>query len=305
MSAAQLDGEIQISWWGRKIRESLLFATINGIIHNPQGAIAIVGLLLLIVGAVGAPVIAQHDPIAQDAAGRFLSPSVEHWFGTDELRRDLFARTLFGLRASFAVSLISVAIGTGIGVTIGFLAGFIGGWTETAAMRLVDALLAFPGLLAALAILTILGPGVRNIGIAIAFFTIPAFARLSRAQMLAEKNKDYVLASQSMGGQSATPHLPPHRHQRLPAPAHADGVADGGGGAHHRRPQLPGVGRQPPHAVAGRPPQHQPAVPARGLVVRRLPGVGVRPPPLLPEPALGRDQRSFQPLHEATMTAIT
>ena len=157
------------------------------------------GLLLLVVGAVGASVIAQHDPIAQDAAGRFLSPSTEHWFGTDELRRDLFARTLFGLRTSFAVSLISVAIGTGIGVTIGFLAGFIGGWAETAAMRFVDALLAFPGLLAALAILTILGPGVRNIGIAIAFFTIPAFARLSRAQMLAEKNKDYVLASQALG----------------------------------------------------------------------------------------------------------
>ncbi len=199
MSAADQGIELQLSWWGRKTRESLLFATINGIIHNPQGAIAIVGLLLLVVGAVGASVIAQHDPIAQDAAGRFLSPSTEHWFGTDELRRDLFARTLFGLRTSFAVSLISVAIGTGIGVTIGFLAGFIGGWAETAAMRFVDALLAFPGLLAALAILTILGPGVRNIGIAIAFFTIPAFARLSRAQMLAEKNKDYVLASQALG----------------------------------------------------------------------------------------------------------
>ncbi len=199
MSAADQGIELQLSWWGRKTRESLLFATINGIIHNPQGAIAIVGLLLLVVGAVGASVIAQHDPIAQDAAGRFLSPSTEHWFGTDELRRDLFARTLFGLRTSFAVSLISVAIGTGIGVTIGFLAGFIGGWAETAAMRFIDALLAFPGLLAALAILTILGPGVRNIGIAIAFFTIPAFARLSRAQMLAEKNKDYVLASQALG----------------------------------------------------------------------------------------------------------
>ena len=199
MSVVQGEVELQLSWWGRKTRESLLFSTINGIIHNPQGAIAIVGLLLLVVGAVGAPLIALHDPIAQDASGRFLSPSTEHWFGTDELRRDLFARTLFGLRTSFAVSLISVAIGTGVGVTIGFLAGFIGGWTETAAMRLVDALLAFPGLLAALAILTILGPGVRNIGIAIAFFTIPAFARLSRAQMLAEKNKDYVLASQALG----------------------------------------------------------------------------------------------------------
>lgn len=199
MSAAGLGTEIQLSWWQRKTRESLLFATLNGIMRNPQGAIALAGLLLLVIGAAGAPVIAQHDPIVQDAAGRFLSPSWEHPFGTDELRRDLFARTLFGLRASLAVSVIAVAIGTVVGVTIGFLAGFLGGWAEAAAMRLVDALLAFPGLLAALAILTILGPGVRNIGIAIAFFTIPAFGRLARAQMLAEKNKDYVLASQSMG----------------------------------------------------------------------------------------------------------
>ncbi len=214
MSAAEQGIELHLSWWGRKTRESLLFSTINGIIHNPQGAIAIVGLVLLVVGAVGAPVIAQHDPIAQDTAGRFLSPSTENWFGTDELRRDLFARTLYGLRASLAVSLISVAIGTGIGVTIGFLAGFLGGFAETAAMRLVDALLAFPGLLAALAILTILGPGIRNIGIAIAFFTIPAFARLARAQMLAEKNKDYVLASQSVG---ASPQRIIFRHIALNA----------------------------------------------------------------------------------------
>lgn len=199
MSAAQMDAELQLSWWGRKTRESLFFATINGIVRNPQGMVAIFGLVLLVVGAVGAPGIAQHDPIAQDAAGRFLSPSTENWFGTDELRRDLFSRTLFGLRASLAVSLISVAVGTAIGVTIGFLAGFIGGILEAAAMRLVDALLAFPGLIAALAILNILGPGVRSIGIAIAFFTIPAFARLARAQMLAEKNKDYVLASQALG----------------------------------------------------------------------------------------------------------
>jgi len=199
MSVATLDAEVQLSWWGRKTRESLLFATVNGIVRNPQGLVALLGLVLLVVGAVGAPVIAQHDPIAQDAAGRFLSPSTENWFGTDELRRDLFSRTLFGLRASLAVSLISVAVGTSIGVTIGFLAGFIGGILEAAAMRLVDALLAFPGLIAALAILNILGPGVRSIGIAIAFFTIPAFARLARAQMLAEKNKDYVLASQALG----------------------------------------------------------------------------------------------------------
>ncbi len=199
MSALPVTQEVQRSWWGRKTRESLFFATVDGILRNPQGAIALVGLALLVIGAVAAPLIAQHDPILQDASGRFLAPSAEHWFGTDELRRDLFARTLFGLRASFAVSVIGVAIGTVVGVTIGFLAGFLGGWAEIAAMRLIDALLAFPGLLAALAILTILGPGVRNIGIAIAFFTIPAFGRLARAQMIAERNKDYVLASRTLG----------------------------------------------------------------------------------------------------------
>ncbi|MCY3881727.1 MAG: ABC transporter permease [Dehalococcoidia bacterium] len=209
MSAVTLDAELELSWWGRKTRESLLFSTINGIIRNPQGMVAIIGLVLLVVGAVGAPVIAQYDPVDQGAAGRFLAPSTDHWFGTDELRRDLFSRTLFGLRASLAVSLISVAVGTSIGVTIGFLAGFIGGLLEAAAMRLVDALLAFPGLIAALAILNILGPGVRSIGIAIAFFTIPAFARLARAQMLAEKNKDYVLASQALG---ASPQRVVFRH---------------------------------------------------------------------------------------------
>lgn len=209
MSAVTLDAELELSWWGRKTRESLLFSTINGIIRNPQGMVAIAGLILLVVGAVGAPVIAQYEPTDDKTEGRFLSPSTEHWFGTDELRRDLFSRTLYGLRASLAVSLISVAVGTAIGVTIGFLAGFIGGLFEAAAMRLIDALLAFPGLIAALAILNILGPGVRSIGIAIAFFTIPAFARLARAQMLAEKNKDYVLASQALG---ASPQRVVFRH---------------------------------------------------------------------------------------------
>ncbi len=198
-----------LSWRERKVRESLLFATLDGIIRNPQGFIALVGLLLLIVGGVGAPLIAQHDPIAQEAAGRFLSPSWDHPFGTDELRRDLFARTLYGLRASFAVSMIGVVVGTVVGVTLGFLAGYVGGLVETGAMRLVDALLAFPGLLAALGILTILGPGVENIGIAIAFFTIPAFARLSRAQMISEKNKEYVLASRAVG---ASPQRMVFRH---------------------------------------------------------------------------------------------
>jgi peptide/nickel transport system permease protein len=183
----------------RLARESMLAMTLDRLLRNPQGVIAIAGLSLLLIGAVGADLIAWHDPIAQDAKARFLSPSLDHPFGTDELRRDLFARTLFGLRTSLIVSLGAVTAGSAIGISVGFLTGYAGGIVETVAMRAVDALLAFPGLLKALAIITILGPSVRNVAIAIAIFNIPAFARLSRAQMLAEKHRDYVQAAQALG----------------------------------------------------------------------------------------------------------
>jgi peptide/nickel transport system permease protein len=182
-----------------RVRESMLLSALVRLLRNPQGVIALGGLLLLVGAAVFAGQISRYDPIAQDAARRFLPPSAEHPFGTDELRRDLFSRTLFGLRTSLAISIIAVSAGAALGISFGFIAGYAGGLTETTAMRVVDALLAFPGLLAALAIVTILGPGVRNIGIAIAVFNIPAFTRLARAQMLSEKNKDYVKASQSIG----------------------------------------------------------------------------------------------------------
>lgn len=183
----------------RFVRESSLLMTLARVIRNPQGAVALTGLLVLSFAGVGAGLIAGHDPTAQDAAARFLSPSLDHPFGTDELRRDMFARTLFGLRTSLTISVIAVGTGSAVGTVVGFLSGYAGGWVETAAMRSVDALLAFPGLLTALAILTILGPGVRSIAIAIAIFAVPAFARLARAQMLAEKNKEYVQAAKALG----------------------------------------------------------------------------------------------------------
>jgi peptide/nickel transport system permease protein len=188
-------------WRRRKIQESMLVGTIDRILRNPQGMIAVSGLLLLAVMALGAGAIAQYGPTDQSypGAARFLAPSLDHPFGTDELRRDLFARTLYGLRSSLVIAIGAVGIGSTIGISSGFIAGYAGGWTERIVMRVVDALLAFPGLLAALAILTILGPSTRNVGIAIAFFNIPAFCRLSRAQMLGEKNKDYVHASQALG----------------------------------------------------------------------------------------------------------
>ena len=173
--------------------------TLRRLLRNPQGAIAVGGLLIIAVAAIGAPVIAWHDPIAQDASARLLSPSWDHPFGTDELRRDLFARNLHGLKTALVLSFLAVMTGAVIGTMTGFTVGYVRGWADAAVMRLVDALLAFPGLLIAFATLTVLGEGLENIGIAIAVFVFPGFTRLSRAQMLGERNKDYVLAAQVLG----------------------------------------------------------------------------------------------------------
>jgi peptide/nickel transport system permease protein len=183
----------------RIVRESMFWGSIDRLLRNPQGLIGLAILTVLVGAAIFAPLLTWHEPNAQDAAGRFLAPSWEHPFGTDELRRDLYSRTLFGLRVSLALSMTSVAIGATLGIVLGFISGYAGGWVDAFIMRLVDTLLAFPGLLSALAIVTILGPSIRNVAIAIAFFSVPSFARLSRAQMLGERNKDYVASAHALG----------------------------------------------------------------------------------------------------------
>jgi len=192
-------GQEEIPGPRARAAQSMWADTLRRLIRNPQGAVAVAGLLIIFVAAVGAPLIAWHDPITQDASARLLSPSWNHPFGTDELRRDLFSRNLHGLRTALVLSILAVLTGAAIGTMVGFTVGYVRGWADSVAMRLVDAMLAFPGLLFAFAALTILGEGLENIGIAIAVFNIPGFTRLSRAQMLGERNKDYVLAAQVVG----------------------------------------------------------------------------------------------------------
>lgn len=184
-----------------RVRESMVLTTLDRLLRNPQGIIGLAGVLLLVVVALAAPLVTRYGPIDQSypGAARFLEPSWDHPFGTDHVRRDVFSRTIFGLRTSLAVSLFAVSVGAAAGIALGFVAGYAGGIWEALVMRTIDALLAFPGLLAALAIVTILGPGPRNVGLAIVFFSIPAFARLARGQMLREKSRDYVKASQALG----------------------------------------------------------------------------------------------------------
>lgn len=153
------------------------------------------------------------DPTAQDAPARLLPPSWHHPFGTDELRRDLLARTATGLRTSLSASLLSVPAGALFGTLLGLAVGYARGWANRIVMRLLDAWFAFPGVLAAFAIVAVLGPGMLSIGVALALFSFPVFARVARAQTMAERNREYVLAARSTGAGPArilTRHILPN-----------------------------------------------------------------------------------------------
>ena len=126
-------------------------------------------------------------------------PSAQHWFGTDELGRDVLTRILFGARISIAVGLISVVIALAIGVPLGILSAYYGGGVDSAIMRTMDALAAFPAILLALAILSVLGPNVRNAMIAIGVVYLPAFARLTRSSVLTVQENEYVEAATACG----------------------------------------------------------------------------------------------------------
>lgn len=166
--------------------------------RNIGAVVGTVVLLLWILAAIFAPYVAPFDPIQIDMAGR-VPPSVEHPFGTDRLGRDLLSRVIFGARISLALGVISVAIGLIGGTLLGLLAGYYGGSIESAIMRFVDALLAFPGILLALVVIAVLGPGLMNVMIAVGISTIPEYARLARGKVLSVKEMPYIEAIRGLG----------------------------------------------------------------------------------------------------------
>lgn len=167
--------------------------------RSTTGMIGAVVMLLLICIALAAPVVAPYSPYTQDFGAAMQPPSREHWFGTDDVGRDILSRIIHGARISLRVGLISVAIGGGIGVLLGTIAGFYGRWVDNVIMRMIDVLLAFPGLLLALAVVAVLGPGLFNIMIAVGIGGIPTYARMSRSTTLTIRERDYVLAARSIG----------------------------------------------------------------------------------------------------------
>lgn len=168
-----------------------------------QQPLATAGIFLLcafLFIALFAPWLAPHDPAQIDLRARLLSPSSTHWFGTDELGRDILSRTLYGARVSLTVAVSVVAISLAIGLTLGCLSGFFGGITDTVVnIYVTNAFLALPGILLAVAVVAFLGPGLRNLILALALSGWVGYARLVRAQVMAMKEREFVQAARSLG----------------------------------------------------------------------------------------------------------
>ncbi|MCD2173582.1 ABC transporter permease [Rhizobium sp. C4] len=181
------------------MREILLFLRRN--------TLAVVGLviLLLLVGfiAIG-PLVTSYSPTKLDILHKLAAPSLDHWLGTDAFGRDVLTRIMYGGRATLAIGLGVVVLAFAVGVSFGTVAGFAGGWIDSLIMRIVDAILAFPALVLAIALSAAFGPSLQNAMLAVAITLAPQFARVARSQALSISVKPYVEAASSLG-------LPAHR----------------------------------------------------------------------------------------------
>ncbi len=167
---------------------------------------AIVGFFLVLVfasAAIFAPLIAPFDPRGQDLSllrgACCPGPSADHWFGVDALGRDEFSRVLYGARFSLLIGVVAVSVGLSSGLVLGSIAGYLGGLVDSVIMRLMDVMLSIPGLLLAIGIVAMLGPGLTQIMIAVGATQVPIFARLLRGSILAQKENDFVLAARAVG----------------------------------------------------------------------------------------------------------
>lgn len=167
--------------------------------HRPTAIIGVAVLAIEIAVALAAPLVAPYNPYTQDFSVPLKPPSAAHLFGTDDVGRDLLSRIIYGAQISLRIGFIAVAIGAGIGVSLGIVSGFYAGLVDTVIMRVTDLLLAFPGLLLALAVVAVLGPGLINVMIAVGIGGVPVYIRLARASTLSTRERDYVLAAHAVG----------------------------------------------------------------------------------------------------------
>jgi peptide/nickel transport system permease protein len=168
---------------------------VRSFLTNPTALAGLVIVAVLVFLAIFAPLLTMgKSPLDQDLAGRLAAPSAAHWFGTDELGRDVFARTLYGARVTLTiVALVSIVVAP-IGLAVGTVAGYLGGWVDVVLMRITDIFLAFPRLVLALAFAAALGPGIENAVIAISLTAWPAYARIARSETMTVAGSDFIQA---------------------------------------------------------------------------------------------------------------
>ena len=182
---------------------SQLRVTIDTVLRNRLAVFGLVILAVLVAAAILGPTIAPYDINDINVSERLQGPSTAHWFGTDELGRDVFSRVLVGARVSLTVGFIAVGIALLVGVPIGLIAGFFGGATDSWLMRFMDVLFALPAILLAIAVLAVLGPGIGSAMIAIGIVYTPIFARITRGSVLTVKESVFVRAARSLGSTDA------------------------------------------------------------------------------------------------------
>src|SRR5262245_7066303 len=172
---------------------------IMGALREPAVAASMLIMLLFLLAALLAPLLSPADPLAQNIAAGLKPPSPEHLFGTDKLGREIVSRILYGARISLFVGVSVVLIAGIVGTLLGVIAGYVGGWVDEALMRVTDIFFAFPALILAMAIAGALGPSLQNALIAISAVTWPVYARLIRGQVLALREREFVLAARTVG----------------------------------------------------------------------------------------------------------
>ncbi|ADK80286.1 ABC transporter permease [Sediminispirochaeta smaragdinae] len=168
------------------------------LLHDKIGRIGLIGVFIVLLTALFAPLIAPHDPVEMFPQLR-EAPGKSFIMGTDNFGRDVFSRIVYGARVSIMVGLISVGIGASLGIVLGLAAGYFSGWLDNIIMRLMDILFAFPSILLALSIVSVLGPDLQNTIIAIGIVRIPIFTRTVRAEVLSVKSQEYITSARSIG----------------------------------------------------------------------------------------------------------
>lgn len=163
------------------------------------GSVIVGGLLLIMIISF---FYTPHDVTAMNIAQKLLAPNSTYWFGTDEFGRDIFSRIMKGTQTAFLVGVITVSIGVTFGVLIGGVAGYFGGWTDEVLSRILDALMAFPGIILALMLVAIFGPGIVNTSIALGVIAIPSIARIVRSGFVQHREAEYVLAAKLIGAKA-------------------------------------------------------------------------------------------------------